>query len=113
MNSEFDSRVSVRPSVQHLFFFPMLPGRYQELDLFIKVLRLLCPNLTDAPEKTEIETETAFITFRFSMIGLSFPYQRIPLLVSISFLWKIDSLETINKMKITDLSKVDSELLLF
>jgi len=25
------------------------PGRYQELDLFIKVLRLLCPNLTDAP----------------------------------------------------------------
>ena len=24
------------------------PGRYQELDLFIKVLRLLCPNLTDA-----------------------------------------------------------------
>ena len=23
------------------------PGRYQELDLFIKVLRLLCPNLTD------------------------------------------------------------------
>ena len=35
----------------------MLPGRYQELDLFIKVLRLLCPNLTDAPEKTEIETE--------------------------------------------------------
>ena len=27
------------------------PGRYQELDLFIKVLRLLCPNLTDAPNK--------------------------------------------------------------
>merc|ERR1712216_612708 len=26
------------------------PGRYQELDLFIKVLRLLCPNLTDAPQ---------------------------------------------------------------
>jgi hypothetical protein len=24
------------------------PGRYQQLDLFIKVLRLLCPNLTDA-----------------------------------------------------------------
>ena len=48
VNSEFDSRVSVRPSVQHLFFFAMLPGRYQELDLFIKVLRLLCPNLTDA-----------------------------------------------------------------
>ena len=29
----------------------MLPGRYQELDLFIKVLRLLCPNLTDASSK--------------------------------------------------------------
>ena len=27
------------------------PGRYQELDLFIKVLRLLCPNLTDAVSK--------------------------------------------------------------
>ena len=26
------------------------PGRYQELDLFIKVLRLLCPNLTDASQ---------------------------------------------------------------
>lgn len=24
------------------------PGRYQRLDLFIKVLRVLCPNLTDA-----------------------------------------------------------------
>jgi len=31
-----------------LFNIPMSPGRYQELDLFIKVLRLLCPNLTDA-----------------------------------------------------------------
>ena len=27
------------------------PGRYQELDLFIKVLRLLCPNLTDASSR--------------------------------------------------------------
>ena len=27
------------------------PGRYQQLDLFIKVLRLLCPNLTDASAK--------------------------------------------------------------
>ena len=25
-----------------------LPGSYQRLDLFIKVLRVLCPNLTDA-----------------------------------------------------------------
>jgi hypothetical protein len=24
------------------------PGSYQRLDLFIKVLRVLCPNLTDA-----------------------------------------------------------------
>ena len=29
------------------------PGRYQELDLFIKVLRLLCPNLTDASKGLE------------------------------------------------------------
>ena len=27
------------------------PGRYQQLDLFIKVLRLLCPNLTDASSR--------------------------------------------------------------
>ena len=27
------------------------PGRYQRLDLFIKVLRVLCPNLTDASIK--------------------------------------------------------------
>ena len=25
-----------------------MPGSYQRLDLFIKVLRVLCPNLTDA-----------------------------------------------------------------
>ena len=30
------------------FLFYLSPGRYQQLDLFIKVLRLLCPNLTDA-----------------------------------------------------------------
>ena len=28
-----------------------LPGSYQRLDLFIKVLRVLCPNLTAAPKK--------------------------------------------------------------
>ena len=27
------------------------PGSYQRLDLFMKVLRVLCLNLTDAPEK--------------------------------------------------------------
>ena len=26
------------------------PGSYQRLDLFMKVLRVLCPNLTDDPE---------------------------------------------------------------
>jgi hypothetical protein len=33
------------------------PGRYQELDLFIKVLRLLCPNLTDASSKDKSHFE--------------------------------------------------------
>ena len=28
------------------------PGRYQRLDLFIKVLRVLCPKLTDASSIT-------------------------------------------------------------
>ena len=28
-----------------------LPGSYQRLDLFIKVLRVLCPNLTDASKR--------------------------------------------------------------
>ncbi len=27
------------------------PGSYQRLDLFIKVLRVLCPNLTDASKR--------------------------------------------------------------
>ena len=29
----------------------LTPGSYQRLDLFIKVLRVLCPNLTDASMK--------------------------------------------------------------
>jgi hypothetical protein len=39
------------------------PGRYQELDLFIKVLRLLCPNLTDASSKDKSHFDAEFITF--------------------------------------------------
>ena len=34
------------------------PGRYQELDLFIKVLRLLCPNLTDVSRGWILTLET-------------------------------------------------------
>ena len=33
------------------------PGRYLRLDLFIKVLSLLCPNLTDA-SSTDLATQT-------------------------------------------------------
>ena len=34
----------------------LLPGSYQNLDLFIKVLWILCPNLTDASKKDKKET---------------------------------------------------------
>ena len=32
------------------------PGRDQQLDLFIKVLRLLCPNLTDASPTSDLRS---------------------------------------------------------
>jgi len=36
------------PQDRHYFEDEEAPGRYLRLDLFIKVLSLLCPNLTDA-----------------------------------------------------------------
>jgi hypothetical protein len=40
--------LAVNKIISLFFLFYLSPGRYQQLDLFIKVLRLLCPNLTDA-----------------------------------------------------------------
>jgi len=34
----------------------IMPGSYQRLDLFIKVLRVLCPNLTDASKLNSNKT---------------------------------------------------------
>ena len=56
------------------------PGRYQELDLFIKVLRLLCPNLTDASPNcfpiedwwSMIEDETVWLDFVHEASGFFF-----------------------------------------
>ena len=36
------------------------PGSYQRLDLFIKVLRVFCPNLTDAPLNGESDVAGVF-----------------------------------------------------
>jgi len=33
------------------------PGRYQRQDLFMKVLRVLCPNLTDALRRKQGNTD--------------------------------------------------------
>ena len=57
------------------------PGRYQELDLFIKVLRLLCPNLTDASPNcfpiedwimSRVREETVWLDFVHEASGFFF-----------------------------------------
>ena len=39
------------PSILNLYYTYIPPGSYQRLDLFIKVLRVFCPNLTDASKR--------------------------------------------------------------
>jgi len=46
--SGIDSHERVQEADQENLMKRKSPGRYLRLDLFIKVLSLLCPNLTDA-----------------------------------------------------------------
>lgn len=66
------------------------PGRYQELDLFIKVLRLLCPNLTDASLRlgflrTQEPDFGASLFPALAHFSLHFPYLRLSLIICPSF----------------------------
>ena len=40
----------------------MTPGSYQRLDLFIKVLRVLCPNVTAATKRVNRSVGSSMIT---------------------------------------------------
>ena len=51
---------------QHTKLLENEPGRYQRLDLFIKVLSLLCPNLTDT---SQANNDRGYILPTFPLLG--------------------------------------------
>ena len=57
--------------------FNWAPGSYQRLDLFIKVLRILCPNLTDVSLKARSCLMKELSRYPMSCLAVTFTTQEI------------------------------------